>query len=128
MFVLCAKFTQDPRSRQRIYVSGPQMPEALRQLVCRGLGLRADRPRARSEVIRRELEILSSRGVAIDRSQCCRAGYAADHPRGQYGGRRAVKDDPLLLERVSQLSRFGQVGGRDIERQEFDAQVTRALL
>ena len=71
---------------------------------------------------------LSSGSIAIDRSQCCRAGDTFDSPRRQYGGRSGLKDDPLLLERVSQLSRFGEVGGRHIELQQPDAQTARALL
>ena len=71
---------------------------------------------------------LSSRSIAIDRSQCCRAGCAVDGPRRQDGGRSALEDDSLLLERVGQLSRLGQVGGRHIELQQLDALFARALL
>ena len=58
---------------------------------------------------------LSGRSIAIDRSQCCRTGRTIDSPRRQYCGRGGLKDNPLLLERVCQLSRFGEVGGRHIE-------------
>ena len=46
----------------------------------------------------------------------------------QDGVRSALEDDSGLLERVSQLSRLGQVGGRHVELQELDAVLARPLL
>ena len=64
---------------------------------------------------------LSSRSVTIDGSECCRAGGTLECARCQNRRRGALEDDPLVLERVSQLSRFRQVGGGHIEFQQFDA-------
>jgi hypothetical protein len=49
------------------------------------------------------------RSIVIDRSQWGWADCTVEGPRGQYRGRSALKNDPLLLERVSQLSRFGEM-------------------
>jgi len=70
----------------------------------------------------------SGRSIIINRGQWGWADCTVDGPRRQYRGRSALKDDPLLPEGVSQLSRFGEVGACHIELQQFDAQVSSALL
>jgi hypothetical protein len=56
----------------------------------------------------------SSRSIVIDRSQWSWADCTVEGPRGQYRGRSALKNDPLLPEGVSQLSRLGEVGACQI--------------